>query len=202
MSTSISPIRRFAVTAAMVVAAVFGSVALAPAASAEESAPIVESAPAPEVAPAPEPVPASEVVPVPEAAPAPAPAPEAAPAPASAPQAEPAPAPTAPPVVYDKNGKPIKPPTACTAEELEKALQNQAQQLRLADSFTAAAQKLRDASAQLRAQAAKAQPSKARLINALATASDRAAQLLEEKAAELVDAALILPCIPEGGGRF
>jgi outer membrane biosynthesis protein TonB len=220
MSTSISPLRRFAVTAAMIGAAVFGSVALAPAASAEESAPVVEQAPAPEPAPviesapAPEPVPAPEAapapapVPAPEAAPAPAPAPapEAVPAPAPAPVVEQAPAPAVtpavPPVLYDKNGKPIKPPKACTAKEVEKYAKKAAQSLRLADSLNAAALKLRDAAGQLRAQAVKAKASTARVLNALATGSDRAADLLEERAALLIDEASVSPCIPAGGGRF
>ena len=74
MSTSSSTLRRVAVTAAMIGAAVFGSVALAPAASADESAPVVEQAPAPEVVPVP------EQAPVPEVAPEAVPAPEEAPA--------------------------------------------------------------------------------------------------------------------------
>ena len=208
MSSSISPLRRFAVTSALLGAAVFGSVALAPAASADESAPVVEQVPAPESAPVVETAPAPEDVPAPEAvpapAPAPAPAPQAAPAPAPAPAAAPAPAPvlTAPPIAYDKNGKPIKPPKACTAKELEKAQKDAAQSLKLADALNAAALKLREASGKLRAQAVAASASSARVLNALANASDTAAQLLENKATVLIDAAYVLPCIPSGGGRF
>jgi hypothetical protein len=109
---------------------------------------------------------------------------------------------TAPPVAYDKNGKPIKPPKNCTPKELEKAQKDAAQSLKLADSLNAAALKLRDASDKLRAQAAKSSASSARLLNALAGASDMAAQLLENKAAALIDAAYVLPCTPPGGGRF
>ena len=184
MSSSIGPLRRFAVTSALIGAAVFGSVALAPAASADESAPVVEQVPAPESAP------------VVEVAPAPAPAPAAAPAPA------PAPVVTAPPIAYDKNGKPIKHPKACTAKELEKAQKDAAQSLKLADALNAAALTLREASGKLRAQAITASASSARVLGALANASDTAAQLLENKAAALIDAAYVLPCIPPGGGRF
>ena len=109
---------------------------------------------------------------------------------------------TAPPIAYDKNGKPIKPPKACTAKELEKAQQNAVQQVKLADALNAAALKLREASGKLRAQAVKSSASSARVLNALANASDVAAQLLENKAEALIDAAYVLPCIPQGGGRF
>ena len=92
---------------------------------------------------------------------------------------------TAPPIAYDKNGKPIKPPKACTAKELEKAQKDAAQSLKLADSLNAAALKLREASGKLRAQAVTASASSARVLGALANASDMAAQLLENKAEAL-----------------
>ncbi|HEX2215139.1 MAG TPA: hypothetical protein VHG27_00330, partial [Xanthobacteraceae bacterium] len=65
-----------------------------------------------------------------------------------APTVEPTPAPAPPPVLYDKNGKPIPPPKNCTAKEVEKYAKKAAQSLRLADSLTGAAAKLRDASGQ------------------------------------------------------
>ena len=180
--TSFSPLRRFAVTAAMIGAAVFGSVALAPAASADESAPavveqapVVESAPAPEVAPAPAVVPAptpSQVVPAP------------------------------PEIVYDKNGKPVKAPKPCTTKQLDQFQQQAAKAITQADALKQTAYKLRDASAKLRAQAAVAVGSSARLLTFLANAGDAAANALENKAAELLEAASVLPCIPPGGGRF
>jgi hypothetical protein len=105
-------------------------------------------------------------------------------------------------VLYDKNGKPIPPPKNCTAKEVEKYAKKAAQSLGLADSLIDAAAKLRKASDQLRAQAAKAKGLQARLLSTLAGASDRAAELLEERAALLVDEASVSPCIPEGGGRF
>jgi len=40
------------------------------------------------------------------------------------------------------------------------------------------------------------------VLGALANASDLAAQLLENKAEALIDAAYVLPCIPQSGGRF
>jgi hypothetical protein len=174
--SSFSPLRRFAVTAAMIGAAVFGSVALAPAASADESAPavveqasVVEAAPAPEVVPAPTP---SQVVPAP------------------------------PEIVYDKNGRPVKAPKPCTTTQLDQFQQQAAKAVTQADALKRAAFTLRDAAAKLRAQAAVATGSSARLLTVLANAGDAAANALENKAAELLEAASVLPCIPPGGGRF
>jgi hypothetical protein len=173
--TSFSPLRRFAVTAAMIGAAVFGSVALAPAASADESVPVVEQAPVVETAPAPDVVPAptpSQVVPVP------------------------------PEIVYDKNGKPVKAPKPCTQKQLDQFGQQAAQAVKQADLLKQGAFKLRDAAAKLRAQAAVAVGSSARLLTVLATAGDTAASALEQRAADLLESASVLPCIPPGGGRF
>ena len=173
--TSFSPVRRFAVTAAMIGAAVFGSVALAPSASADESAPVVEQAPVVDAAPAPEVVPAptpSQVVPV------------------------------APEIVYDKNGKPVKAPKPCTQKQLDQFQTQAAAAVTRADSFKQAAFKLREGAAKLRAQAAVAVGSSARLLTMLATAGDNAANVLEQRAADLLESASVLPCIPPGGGRF
>ena len=172
--TSTNPLRRFAVTAAMIGAAVFGSVALAPAASAEESAPVVEQAPvveapAQEVVPAPTP---SEVVPV------------------------------APEIVYDKNGRPVKAPKPCTTKQLDQFQTQAARAITQADALKQAAYKLRDGAAKLRAQAAVATGSSARLLTLLANAGDAAAHALEQRAADLLESASVLPCIPPGGGRF
>ena len=167
MSPSISPIRRFAVTAAMVGAAVFGSVALAPVASADESTPVVEQAPVVEEAPAP------------------------------APQAPPA-----PPIVYDKNGKPIKAPQACTATQMDQYERSMAQATRLADALYAAAAKLDEAAGTLRARAAQVSASAGTVLTALAGGSEKASDKLEERAALLLEEAGVLPCVPEGGGRF
>jgi hypothetical protein len=173
--TSFSPLRRFAVTAAMIGAAVFGSVALAPSASADESAPVVEQAPVVDAAPAPEVVPAptpSQVVPV------------------------------APEIVYDKNGKPVKAPKPCTTKQLDQFQAQAARAITSADSLKQAAFKLRDGAAKLRAQAAVAVGSSARLLTMLANAGDTAANALEQRAADLLESASVLPCIPPGGGRF
>jgi hypothetical protein len=185
--TSFSPVRRVAVTAAMIGAAVFGSVALAPAASADESAPVVvEQAPAVE-APAPEAAQAPEVAPAPEVVPAPTPSQVV---------------PVAPEIVYDKNGRPVKAPKPCTTKQLDQFEQQAARAVTQADVLKQAAFKLRDGAAKLRAQAAVAAGSSARLLTLLASAGDRAANALEQRAADLLESASVLPCIPPGGGRF
>ena len=146
MDSSISPLRRFAVTGAMIGAAVFGSVALAPAASADESAPVVVEAPVLEAPVVEAPVAEAPVVEAPAVAVVPAPAPAPVVEQAPAPAATPAP----PPVVYDKNGKPVKAPKACTAKELDQYAQQAAQATRLATSLESAAARLHDAAAKLR----------------------------------------------------
>jgi hypothetical protein len=166
--TSFSNLRRVAVTAAMIGGAVFGSVALAPVASADESAPVVVEQ-APEVVPTPTP---SQVVPV------------------------------APEIVYDKNGKPVKAPKPCTTKQLDQFQQQAAKAVTQADALKQAAFKLRDGAAKLRAQAAVAVGSSARLLTVLANAGDAAANALEHRAADLLESASVLPCIPPGGGRF
>jgi hypothetical protein len=189
MITTITPLRRVAVTLVLAGATAFGAVAVAPAAFADEVSTVTESAPevvAPEVAPAPEVTPAPVVE-------APAPVVEA-----------PAPVVTPPPVVIGKDGKPVKAPKACT----DKALADF--QTKLAKATTQAAQlektadALRQVSAALRAQAVKMSPLSARITLALANAGDLAANKLDAQAQDLITKANVIDCIVATvpGGRF
>jgi hypothetical protein len=198
MITTITPLRRVAVTLVLTGATAFGAVAIAPAAFADETATVTESAPVTEAAPE---VVVPEVV-VPDAPPVvetpalPAPAVEPAPAPA--------PVVTPPPVVIGKDGKPVKQPKVCTdkdnreyAERLAKANQQAAPLLKTAGQ-------LRQAANALRAQAAKLTVAQARIALALANVGDLAASKLEAQAQSFITKVGGIGCIVVSteGGRF
>lgn len=213
MITTITPLRRVAVTLALTGVTAFGAVAIAPAALADETTTVIESAPevvtpeavAPEVV-APEVV-VPEVV-VPEAAPVvPAPvvpAPVVPPAPVVESAPAPAPVVTPPPVVIGKDGKPVKEPKVCTTKDLSDLASKVAKATAQAASLNRTAATLRQASDLLRAQAAKLNPSRARLALALAGISDLAASKLEAQGQALIAKANTVDCIvvTAPGGRF
>ena len=203
MITTITPLRRVAVTLALTGVTAFGAVAIAPAAFADETTTVTEAAPevvAPEVV-APEVVVPEVVVPttppVVEAPPA-APAPVVEPAPASAPVVTP------PPVVIGKDGKPVAKPKVCTAKDLSEYAARVAKADAQAAPLLRAATLLRQASAALRVEATSMNPGHARKAIALADASDLAAGKLEAQAKAILAKVGGVGCITvtEPGGRF
>jgi hypothetical protein len=193
MITTITPLRRVAVTLALTGVTAFGAVAIAPAAFADETTTVTEAAPevvAPEVV-----VPATP--PVVEAPPA-APAPVLEPAPA------PAPVVTPPPVVIGKDGKPVEKPKVCTAKDLSEYAARVAKADAQAAPLIRAATLLRQASAALRVEATTMNPGHARKAIALADASDLAAGKLEAQAQAILAKVGGVGCITvaEPGGRF
>jgi hypothetical protein len=184
MITTITPLRRIAVTLAMTGVTAFGAVAIAPAAFADETTTVTEEAPVTEVAP--------EVVPevaVPEVAPVVEPAPVVESTPAPAPVVTPPPA-----VVIGKDGKPVAAPKVCTTKDMAERAAKIAKATAQAAPLLRTATKLREASALLRAQAVK-NPSQARIALALANAADLAAAKLEARAADLIAKAGQLSCL-------
>lgn len=184
MITTITPLRRIAVTLAMTGVTAFGAVAIAPAAFADETTTVTEEAPVTEVAP--------EVVPevaVPEVEPVVEPAPVVESTPAPAPVVTPPPA-----VVIGKDGKPVAAPKVCTTKDMAERAAKIAKATAQAAPLLRTATKLREASALLRAQAVK-NPSQARIALALADAADLAAAKLEAQAADLIAKAGQLSCL-------
>jgi hypothetical protein len=196
MITTITPLRRAAVTLVLAGATAFGAVAIAPAAFADDSAAVVEQAPVTDVAPdvAPE-VAAPEVV-VPDAPVVETPAPVAE---------APAPAPVIPPeVVIGKDGKPVKAPKVCTDKDQKEFADRLAKANKQAEPLLKAAAQLRQGAAALRAQLPKLTVSQGRLAQALATVGDMAASKLEAQAQALITKAGGIGCITvtAPGGRF
>jgi hypothetical protein len=204
MITTITPLRRVAVTLVLTGATAFGAIGIAPAAFADETTTVTESAAVTEAAPevvVPEVVVPEVVVP---ATPPVVEAPPAAPAPVVEPAPAPAPVVTPPPVVVGKDGKPVKQPKVCTTKDLTDLATKVAKATAQAAPLTSAAAKLREASAALRAQAAKLTASQARIAQALAGVSDFAAAKLEDQAKALIAKANTVDCIVVSapGGRF
>jgi hypothetical protein len=192
MITTISPLRRAAVTLVLTGATALGAVAIAPAAFADDSVAVVEQAPITDAAP--QDVPVVPEVAVPEA---PAPVVEEAPAPA--------PVVVAPPeVVIGKDGKPVKAPKVCTDKDQKEFDAKLAKANQQAAPLLKAATQLRQASAVLRAQIAKLTGSQARFVEMLATVSDMAASKLEAQAQALITKVGGIGCITvtAPGGRF
>jgi hypothetical protein len=191
MITTITPLRRVAVTLAMAGVASFGAVTIAPAAFADETTTVTEQAPVSEVAP--------EVV-VPDA---PAPVVET-PAPVVEQAPAPAPVVTPPPVVIGKDGKPVEKPKVCTAKDLADYAARVAKADAQAAPYNRAAQLLRQAATALRAEVPTLNPGQARKALALAEASELAASKLEAQAQAIVAKAGGLGCISvtAPGGRF
>ena len=198
MITTITPLRRVAVTLALTGVTAFGAVAIAPAAFADETSTVTEAAPevvAPEVV-------APEVV-VPTTPPV-VEAPPAAPAPVVEPAPAPAPVVTPPPVVIGKDGKPVAKPKVCTAKDLSEYAARVAKADAQAAPLLRAATLLRQASAALRVEATSMNPGHARKAIALADASDLAAGKLEAQAKAILAKVGGVGCITvtEPGGRF
>jgi hypothetical protein len=203
MITTITPLRRVAVTLALTGVTAFGAVAIAPAAFADETTTVTEAAPevvAPEVV-APEVVAPEVVVP---ATPPVVEAPPAAPAPVLEPAPAPAPVVTPPPVVIGKDGKPVEKPKVCTAKDLSEYAARVAKADAQAAPLIRAATLLRQASAALRVEATTMNPGHARKAIALADASDLAAGKLEAQAQAILAKVGGVGCITvaEPGGRF
>ncbi|HVD29428.1 MAG TPA: hypothetical protein VNC79_13155 [Mycobacteriales bacterium] len=194
MITTITPLRRVAVTLAMTGVTAFGAVAIAPAAFADETTTVTEAAPVTDAAP--------EVV-VPTTPPV-VEAPPAAPAPAVEPAPAPAPVVTPPPVVIGKDGKPVEKPKVCTAKDLSEYAARVAKADAQAAPLTRAATLLRQASAALRVEATTMNPGHARKALALADASDLAASKLEAQAQAILAKVGGVGCITVAapGGRF
>ena len=198
MITTITPLRRVAVTLALTGVTAFGAVAIAPAAFADETTTVTEAAPevvAPEVV-------APEVV-VPTTPPV-VEAPPAAPAPVVEPAPAPAPVVTPPPVVIGKDGKPVAKPKVCTVKDLSEYAARVAKADAQAAPLLRAATLLRQASAALRVEATSMNPGHARKAIALADASDLAAGKLEAQAKAILAKVGGVGCITvtEPGGRF
>ena len=189
MITTITPLRRVAVTLALTGVTAFGAVAIAPAAFADETTTVTESAPevvAPEV-----------VVPTP-------PVVDAAPAPVIEPAPAPAPVVTPAPVVIGKDGKPVEKPKVCTEKDLADYAARVAKADAQAAPYYRAAQLLRQAATSLRAEVPTLNPGHARKALALAEASELAAGKLEAQAQAIVAKVGGVGCITvtAPGGRF
>ena len=199
MITTITPLRRVAVTLVLTGATAFGAIGLAPAAFADEATTVTEQAPvienAPEVVVPDAPAPVVETpAPVVEA---PAPVVEQAPAPA--------PVVTPPPVVViGKDGKPVKAPKVCTDKDQKEYAEKLAKATQQAAPLLKAAAQLREAANALRAQVAKLTPAQARVVQALAGVGDLAASKLEAQAQALIAKIGGIGCIvvTAPGGRF
>ena len=192
MITTISPLRRAAVTLVLTGATALGAVAIAPAAFADDSVAVVDQAPVTDVAPQDAPVVPDVVVPD-------------APAPAVVETPAPAPVVVAPPeVVIGKDGKPVKAPKVCTDKDQKEFDAKIAKATQQGAPLLKAATQLRQASAVLRAQIAKLTPSQGRLVEALAQVGDLAASKLEAQAQALITKVGGIGCITvtAPGGRF
>ena len=217
MITTITPLRRVAVTLAMAGVTAFGAVAIAPAAFADDGYTVNESGSGngngnaygngnegtvPVVPPVVDPAP---VVP-PVADPAPVVPPVADPAPVVPPVADPAPVVAPPQVVIGKDGKPVKAPKVCTTKDQSEYAAKLAKATEQAAGITRNANTLRAVSAALRAQAAKMPiASQGRsLALALASLSDYAASKLDAQAADVIAKVGGIGCIVPivSGGRF
>ena len=201
MISTITPLRRLAVTLVLTGATALGAVSIAPAALADESVPVTESAPLVEPAPVETPV---VDVPVAETPVVEAPVVESAPV-VEAP-AVPAPVVVPPPaVVIGKDGKPVKAPKVCTQKDIDDLAAKVATATQQAAQLNRTAALLRQGAAVLRTQAAKLTGTKARLALDLAAAGELAASTLEAQGVALVQKAGVpttcsMP-LP-GGGRF
>ena len=195
MITTISPLRRAAVTLVLTGATALGAVAVAPAAFADEASAVTEQAPVTEVVPevAPEVV-TPEVV-VPETLPTP-PVAEQAPAPA--------PVVTPPAVVIGKDGKPAEKPKVCTAKDLSDYAARVAKANAQAAPYLKAAQLLRQAGAALRAEVPTLNHGQGKKALAQAEASELAASKLEAQAQSILTKVGGVGCVEvtAPGGRF
>jgi hypothetical protein len=195
MITTISPLRRVAVTLVLTGATAFGAVAIAPAAFADEASTatvVTDQAPVTDVAPQDAAVVPEVVVPD-------------APAPVADPAATPAPAVAPPAVVIGKDGKPVKAPKVCTDKDQKEFDAKIAKATQQGAPLLKAAGQLRDASAALRAQAAKLTSVQAKgMLQGLANISDLAASKLEAQAQALITKVGGIGCIvvETSGGRF
>jgi hypothetical protein len=174
MSSTISPLRRIAVTLVLTGVTALGAVSIAPAAFADESTSVSTSTEAP-AAPAVE-TPAVE-------APAVVPPPE---------------------VVYDAKGNPIKAPKVCTDKDLAELAKKIADATKKAAPQIAMAEKSRDAAEAVRAQIAKMSPMAGRLAEIVAQGLDKVADKFQKQADDAIAKASVKTCITvsDPSGRF
>jgi hypothetical protein len=191
MITTISPLRRAAVTLMLTGATALGAVAVAPAAFADDTTTVTEQAPVTEVAPD---APVAPEVVVPET---PAPVVEQAPAPAPV-------VVTPPEVVIGKDGKPVKAPKVCTAKDLSDYAAKLAKANAQAAPLLKAAELLRQGAAALRAQVPTMNHGQGKKALALAEAAELAASKLEAQAQAIVAKVGGVGCIEvtAPGARF
>jgi hypothetical protein len=209
MSTTISPLRRITVTLALAGAAAFSAVAIAPSAFAADSTiPAATDSAAPAVS---DPAVTAPVV-TPPAAPAvtdpavtaPVVTPPAAPA-VTDPAVVTPPVPSGPPIVYDKNGKPLKAPKTCTDKDLADSAKKVADATKKAAPLLSQAASLHNAANFLKAQETNmttvAQKNLAELV---VKALDSAGDKLAAQAQASIDKAGVLDCwiVSVPGGRF
>jgi hypothetical protein len=189
MITTISPLRRAAVTLVLTGATVLGAVAIAPAAFADDSTTVTAPAPATDTT-----APVTPDVVVPDTTTAP---PVVDPAPA------PAPVVTPPPVVIGKDGKPVKEPKVCKDKDQSEYAAKLAKANQQAAPLLKAAAQLRDGAKALR-EFANANPAQARMAGALAAVGDFAAGRLEAQAQSIITKVGGIGCIVVStpGGRF
>jgi hypothetical protein len=192
MITTITPLRRVAVTLVLTGATAFGAVAIAPAAFADDSVTVVEQAPVTDAAPQDAPV--VPDVTVPDAS-----APAVVEAPAPAPVVV-----TPPPVVIGKDGKPVKAPKTCTDKDQKDYAAKLAKANQQAAPLLKAAAQLRDGAKALRAQIGKLTPAQGRLVEALASVGDFAASKLEAQAQSIISkvGGIGWLVVEVAGGRF
>jgi hypothetical protein len=181
MNTTISPLRRIAVTLAMTGVTAFGAVAIAPAAFADDTVAVQPAA--------------GDVAATDPAASDPAATDPAASDPAAV---------TPPPdVVYDKNGKPVKAPKVCTAKDLAESAKKVAAATTKAVPLLQLAAKSQAAAALLRAREDTMTPAQARVTELVAKGLDLVAGKLEAQAQAAIDKAAQKSCIVlPSGGRF
>jgi hypothetical protein len=181
MNSSLSPVRRLAVTIALAGFTAVGGITLAPAAMADDAA-VVQPAPVTESAPVAESGPVTRSASVTEIQRTAA---------------------TSSPVAHNRDGKPVKEPAMCSVQDMENQKKKIAKATEQVAPLIRAAEKLRAKAVELREQALTATRS-VQSLNALADMADRAASQLEKQAAAHIQKAAELDCTPPAvvGGRF
>jgi hypothetical protein len=187
MITTITPLRRVAVTLAMAGVTAFGAVAIAPAAFADETSSVTQPAPTAQSG--------ENQSGQNQSAPVGTPAPVV--------QA-PAPVVTPPAVVIGKDGKPVQAPKTCTDKDIKDVAAKVAKATTQAAPLTKLAAQLRQAAKLVLAQLPKLNQAQAKIAVALANAGDLAASKLEAQAADMIAKAGQLDCLvlTAPGDRF
>ena len=113
------------------------------------------------------------------------------------------PAVTPPPVVYDKNGKPIKEPKVCKAKDFEEAAKKVAEATKKAAPQLAMAAKSHAAADLLRAQEVTLTPAQAKVAEVVANGLDMVGDRIAAQAQAAINKAGTLEClvVSAPGGR-